>query len=177
MFQVTPTFNDYVTADIYTSPYGQKYAGIGSTETPQRHLQVIKEIAEFLNGYDYTCVSGGAVGADTAFAEAAVSLEVWRPHQASIEAYEIAADFHPVWEHLSKDVKALHARNVHIILGADCDTPVQFVVAYTKNGQMLGGTAQGLRIAKAHRIPIYNLGDWGCDSVEAFKSWYGRARN
>ena len=46
-------------------------------------------------------------------------------------------------------LEALHGENV---------TPVKFVVAWTENGALKGGTAQALRIATALNIPIINLG-------------------
>ena len=52
----------------------------------------------------------------------------------------------------------MHARNTHQVLGADLKIPSLFVVCWTKDGQLKGGTAQALRLADLHSIPIYNLG-------------------
>ena len=46
-------------------------------------------------------------------------------------------------------LEAIHGENV---------TPVKFIVAWTENGALKGGTAQALRIATAFNIPIINLG-------------------
>jgi hypothetical protein len=36
---------------------------------------------------------------------------------------------------------------------------VEFVVCWTKHGGEVGGTAQAMRVARAHAIPIFNLAD------------------
>jgi hypothetical protein len=49
------------------------------------------------------------------------------------------------------------ARNVEIVLGAWLDKPVCYVIAWTPGGRETGGTAQGMRIAKACGVPVMNL--------------------
>ena len=44
------------------------YTGIGSRETPHHILTLMTEIANILDNIGYTLRSGGADGADTAFA-------------------------------------------------------------------------------------------------------------
>jgi hypothetical protein len=58
---------------------------------------------------------------------------------------------------LSYGAKKLMARNCHQVLGQDLKTPVDFIVCWTKNGNINGGTGQALRIAKKLNIPVYNL--------------------
>lgn len=49
------------------------------------------------------------------------------------------------------------------------DSPVDFVVCWTKNGELKGGTALGMRIAKHYNIPIYNLAiDKDIESLKEF---------
>ena len=38
------------------------------------------------------------------------------------------------------------------------ETPVEFVVCYTKGGKRTGGTGQALRLAEILSIPIYDFG-------------------
>jgi len=145
------------------------YAGIGSRDTPISLCPLIKNIVEILNKKDYTLRSGGAQGADTFFESYAIKKEIflpWKdfnknesnlysdPHPLAIEMAKI---FHPNYEGLSEAAKRLMARNSQQIFGGDMKTPVEFVVCWTKEGKMIGGTSQALRISKEYNIPIYNL--------------------
>jgi len=38
--------------------------------------------------------------------------------------------------------------------------PSDFIVCYTENGKMKGGTAQALRIAEDYKIPVFNIGKY-----------------
>jgi hypothetical protein len=48
-------------------------------------------------------------------------------------------------------------RNMMQVLGKNLDTPVDFVVCWTKNGKDIGGTGAAIRCAWDHSIPVYNL--------------------
>lgn len=142
------------------------YAGIGSRETPAEICQIMMARARDLAIQGYVLRSGGAVRADTAFEAGTIAgrggVEIWLPWMGynghcshlipSPEAFEMAAKFHPAWHRCSPAAKKLHARNCHIILGANLATPVEFVLYWTKDGKASGGTGQGLRIAQAHGI-------------------------
>lgn len=160
------------------------YTGIGSRETPQEVLTVMTDVAKVLRQAGYTLRSGGAEGADTAFhrgswdgefsiaevylpwpgfngwedIEFAEKPKLWRPIP---EAYEIAAKYHPGWKYLSKGGRALHARNVHQVLGSDVDSYVlsEFIVCWTPKGKGGGGTGQAIRVAKGYGVPVHDLGD------------------
>jgi len=145
------------------------YAGIGSRETPDDVLKLMTKIAEYLRSESYILRSGGADGADSAFeVGAGDNKEIflpWKNFNSSknsfIEiprrAFEIAAEFHPVWSKLKDSVKCLHARNVMQILGRDFSTLSSFVICWTKGGKLVGGTSQALRIAMKYEVPIFNL--------------------
>jgi hypothetical protein len=45
------------------------------------------------------------------------------------------------------------------VLGADLASPSRFVIAWTEDGEAVGGTGQAIRIARAHDIPVLNLHD------------------
>jgi hypothetical protein len=136
------------------------YAGIGSRETPPAICGRMQQIAVWLHKHGYVLRSGGAAGADTAFAAGAgEAKEIYRPDHATPEALDLAARFHPAWDRCSAFARDLHARNGFQVLGPDLCTPSEFVVCWTKDGKASGGTGQALRIAEAYGIPIFNLHD------------------
>lgn len=49
------------------------------------------------------------------------------------------------------------SRNSYQVLEKDLNTPVEFVLCWTKDGKASGGTGQAMRIAKDKNIPIFNL--------------------
>lgn len=162
-----------------TDDYKGAYAGIGSRSTPAHQLQRMTELATALRVRGYVLRSGHAVGADQAFeAGAGKCAEVYLPWHhfggtepiahfvkpmPSVHAAQMAARFHPAWDHLSFNARALHARNSHQVLGKDLDDSVKFVVCWTPDGSIdgrgpnTGGTGQALRIAYYYGIPVFNL--------------------
>lgn len=160
------------------------YAGIGSRETPTEVLTRMTKAATWLASKGYTLRSGAAAGADSAFeAGAGDTKEIyipWRGFNGSSSplwripeaAFTIAADHHPAWTRCSDAVRKLHARNVCQILGQSLDTPVDFVLAWTKDGGATGGTGQAIRIAQALDIPVFNLFHDSCvtDLIAHMKS-------
>lgn len=155
------------------------YAGIGSRQTPNDIILIMKQVAILLAHDGHICATGACKGADQAFAEGAllaggrVKLYVpWKSYEQSWiqslqsnlvecfilqdidrEAHDSVSLFHPAYEKLSPSVKALHARNYNILKHA------LFIVCWTNDGQFIGGTGQALRIAHLHKLPIYNLGN------------------
>lgn len=112
--------------------------------------------------------SGGAVGADTAFALGATSvaneyayrdldmIQVLRPKHATPEAIALAERFHPAWDKCDEWVRKLMGRNAQIYLGLLLDDPVDFAVTWTPD-RYAGGTGMGLRLADHYGIKVYNL--------------------
>jgi hypothetical protein len=165
------------------------YAGIGSRETPADILSDMTAIATQLASQGWTLRSGAADGADHAFEQGAWDAamkpfgrpldrpEIYLPWasfndgkrvmigtryyilEPQPEAYAIAAQHHPAWDRLTRGPRALHARNVHQILGPDVTAPIlsSFVICWTKGGQGGGGTGQALRIAKHYDVPCFDL--------------------
>ena len=132
-------------------------------------------LASWLSRRGWHLHSGGADGADTAFASGAPgnrTLHLPWPrygkhtgpdcHIPSGEIYrrciEIASNLHPAWHKCGHGARKLHGRNVSILLGSDLSSPVDAVVCWTKNGQPVGGTSMGIRIAQAFDIPVLNFG-------------------
>lgn len=135
------------------------YAGIGARKTPGPICQQMHSIALQFRAYGWLLRSGGAkLGADVAFEiGAAKQCEIFRAEDATPEAFDHAAKFHPAWEKCSATAQALHARNSLVMLGRYLNAPVKFAVCWTENGAIKGGTGQSIRIAKAYEIPVFNL--------------------
>jgi hypothetical protein len=94
------------------------------------------------------------------------------------KAFEIAKQYHPAWDKLSNQAKALMARNSMQVLGKFLDSPVKFVICWTPDGAIgkttkdTGGTGQAIRIAFAYDIPIFNLADE--EHLERIDIWLNR---
>ena len=152
------------------------YAGIGSRATPESVLRAMTVMAGWLARTGWHLASGGADGADTAFAGGAPAGKrtLYLPwpgynghagpdcrtlsRSALSGCMEIAARLHPAWHRCSPAARKLHARNVSILLGSGLDRPVDAVIAWTRDAAVTGATGMGLRIAAAHGIPVLNLG-------------------
>jgi len=163
------------------------YTGIGSRKTPDNALKQMTILASNLELTGLTLRSGGANGADSAF-EAGVK----DPHNAKIylpwkgfnnnpsalydihqHAYDMAKHFHPNWNACSQATRKFHARNCYQVLGLDLKTPSQFVLCWTPNAKVTGGTGQALRIAEHYSIPIFNLADehWESEFDHYITNW------
>lgn len=161
------------------------YAGIGSRETPPDIQRIMTNCARLMYERGWILRSGAALGADAAFetgvnkknrergCSPAVGKEIllpWRRYnqsQSSLcpenypftqQELDLAAELHPAWDRCSAGARSLHTRNIRILLGVRGDAPVRFVICWTKNGKMTGGTGQALRLAQRLDIPIFNLG-------------------
>lgn len=138
------------------------YAGIGSRETPLEIMDTISFLASNLTTvFNATLRSGRAKGADTAFEIGARRwggrMELFTDKDATPAMIDHASKYHPAWQKCSGYARRLHARNSAIILGADLNSPVDFVICWTKDGNATGGTGQGIRVAEAYNIPVFNL--------------------
>lgn len=148
------------------------YTGIGSRVIPKEYFDILKDYSSILSSKGYILRSGGADGSDTA-CELGCTLvhgqkEIYLPwknfndnkselYYSLPEAYEYGERFHPNWSELKPSVRDIMARNSHQIMGRDMKTPTDLVICYTLDGLIQGGTAQAIRIAKHHNIPIYNI--------------------
>ena len=117
------------------------YAGIGSRKTPALVLSDITTMSSWLARTGWHLSSGGAHGADAAFAAGAPPSQrtiylPWDsynslsgpdcelPDSAQFDAcMAIASRLHPAWERCSPRVRLLHARNAAILLGTSLDRP------------------------------------------------------
>jgi hypothetical protein len=154
------------------------YAGIGSRETPNDICLYMTTIAKKLAKLGYTCNSGGADGADSAFERGAViNRQIFLPWDGFNGKYienmnkfhntfnylvppfnqELVEKYHPKPSALSEAGWKFMSRNSYQVLGNDLKTPVDFVLCWTREGKLKGGTAQALRIAKDYNIQIFNF--------------------
>lgn len=150
------------------------YAGIGSRETPQEVLSLMTDLAQQLHERGWKLRSGGAKGADTAFADGTWNREIhlpWngynglnmaRDHTLIVPEFnehvaEIAERYHPAWYRLSDTVRKFMMRNVTIILGEHLTQRADMVCCWTPNGAAGGGTGHGIRVAKGFNIPVFDL--------------------
>lgn len=156
------------------------FTGIGSRSTPEHvQLAMITITRKLVGRHGYEVRSGGARGADQAFSDG--SWHGGRPPRLYLpwpeyeqqafgdrrewpglkhptnEAMEIAERWHPRWDDLAPRERLLHGRNTHCVLGEDCESPSRFLICWTLEGQIRGGTAQGIRVAEAYEVPVYNL--------------------
>ena len=154
------------------------YAGIGSRATPAPVLADMTKMAGWLARTGWHLATGGADGADTAFAAGAPAGQrtLYLPwagynghggtdcrvlmltHAELSACMGIAARLHPAWHRCSPAVRKLHARNAAVLLSANLDRPVDAVVCWSPGGAVVGGTGMALRIAAEHGIPVLNLG-------------------
>lgn len=145
------------------------YAGVGSRRTPKDVCELMTQIARYLYFKGYTLRSGGADGADSAFEiGAGEKKEIFLPFEGfnnseskffnpPDKAFKIVEKLHPAWEKCKPHVRCFHARNVQQVLGKNLDNPSDFVVCWTRNGKLVGGTAMSIRIAREYDIPVFNL--------------------
>jgi predicted NAD-dependent protein-ADP-ribosyltransferase YbiA (DUF1768 family) len=180
--EIKPEFNKLPNKS--TTPT-MTYAGIGSRETPQEVLNKMTEVAKYLEELGYTLRSGGAIGADKAFEKGVKSKkEVFLGSVKTGEKeLKIAEEIHPAWDKMLESTKRkaiasgknpeksadyvanLMARNTNQIFGANLDTPVDFVLAWTQDGLtdyrkrslQSGGTGQAIDMASRKGIPVINM--------------------
>ena len=81
------------------------------------------------------------------------------------ETERIASEVHPAWDRCNEWARGMHSRNCHQILGYDLQSPVDAVICWTPDGDVVGGTATAVRIAMKYDIPVFNLGVSDKESV------------
>ena len=157
------------------------YAGIGNRDIDGKTEpvsgkplgSVMTWVAGELERIGYTLNSGGASGSDAAF-EAGVAdpshKNIFRAGDATNETRLIAREMHPTGDRLGGYVLDLFARNTFQVFGIGLDTPVDFVLCYTRDGcesqwtrtAMTGGTGQAIEMAARKGSEIFNMKnrDW-----------------
>jgi O-acetyl-ADP-ribose deacetylase (regulator of RNase III) len=154
------------------------FAGIGSRDTPDPILDLMKDAGALLAHDGWTLRSGGAVGADTAFETGVKSCpdhpkpEIYYANERSLQkagnSYglldtrqvhnRMVGVFHPKPSALSPSGFELMARNGCQVFGPDFTQPSSCVVCFTEGGKGKGGTGQAIRMSNATGIPVIDLG-------------------
>lgn len=147
------------------------YAGIGSRATPDNVCQAMTALARVLHDLGYTLRSGHADGADLAFEAGAGDLkEIFLPWagfnggnsrftEPTEAAIEVSRKLFPHFPGVSRGTRMLISRNMHQVLGPEIGISPrsEFVVCWTVDGKLKGGTAYAMKAAKYYDIPIFNL--------------------
>ena len=157
------------------------YAGIGSRKTPPEIIVLFYQIGKQLGEQKLILRSGGANGADSAFEQGCDFVSgpkeiylPWRGFNGSSsplyttdpKAFDLVAEVIPYWKNIrNPSVRALQARNAHQVLGKDLASPCAFVICWTEQGALKGGTATAIHLAHTHNIPVFNLGDTSIDKL------------
>lgn len=156
------------------------YAGIGARNTPEFYQNHMSAAGKYLKEKGFILRSGGAPGADKAFEK---HIDKWKHKDIFLPwlgfgkspsflagstnaAREVVLNLHPNPGALNATSMEFHGRNVHQILGPDLETPVEFVLTYTIKGQIVGGTGMALRVAREHKIPIFNMGNTDLNEIQ-----------
>ena len=137
------------------------FTGIGSRETPREILDIMRKVSKRLVLEGYVLRSGGADGADSAFAygwedayeenKDVLHADIFIPwngfndlwdgqnnvrlvkDRAIIQdAHALLKDIHPAFNKLTKGPLALHTRNCFQVLGGTLASPSSIVVCYAK---------------------------------------------
>ena len=161
------------------------YVGIGSKDTPDKFLIFMQNVAKYLASSNFILRSGGANGADTAFEKgcdlAKGKKQIFLPWQGfnnnpshsfvtNLTAYkgalELTKKYHPKWDALSHPMQRIMTRNALQVLGPNLCQPANFILCWTPEGKVTGGTGQAMRIAKGYNIPIFNFGNMSLKEIE-----------
>lgn len=92
-------------------------------------------------------------------------LAIIRNKDLIAETERIASEVHLAWDKCNEWARGMHSRNCHQILGYDLQSPVDAVICWTPDGNVVGGTATAIRIALKYNIPVFNLGVKDKDDV------------
>ena len=167
-------------------PYKERfYTGIGSRQTPPDVLDLMTELAGILAYNEFILRSGHATGADRAFEIGCDGLSrIYLPWEdfgvkpylddPGMEVIGTEIAFEDQYERNFKRMvtdglcrnttkqamRKLHGRNYCQVYGHDAEsTPSEFLVCWTKNARLIGGTATAIKLTNITDIPVYNLAD------------------
>lgn len=152
------------------------YTGVGSRQTPYEICCLMTATAKFLDRKGYILRSGGATGADYSFEIGASNPIIYSPNEKhkpasgkpriipELDAYRTIAEKCCLHYKTIKSqyVKDLHTRNICQVIGHTPNEVIrsQFLLAYTQNGDFVGGTTSALRCAILFDVPIFNFGKY-----------------
>lgn len=159
------------------------YTGVGSRSARfhPKLMDKITAIAKRNSELGLMLRTGDACGADMAFTKGEPHPAIYTvdsfyalPEYIEREAYNMAESIHPAWHRCSDYAKRLHARNCLQVLGPDLETPSEFLICWTPQGQDVGGTRTAIVLARNNNIPVFNL-YYGLTHLANFireQNWY-----
>lgn len=156
------------------------YAGVGSRDTPQEHLERMTHYSKSLHQMQWTLRSGGARGADTYFELGSQRNDIFLPERKRgkkgtaledlplamvMQAQKIGKPFHPRWGQLDEFSLKLMTRNVFQVLGRNLQTPVKFILFWAPSSfdsdglvkDAKGGTGFAIRLGRSLGIPLIHV--------------------
>ena len=160
------------------------YTGIGSREISPDGYELARQLGFYLAVKGLRLRSGGAIGADTAFAEGAGLKrpdlrDIFLPRGVPAWAYREIVHYLDSGVFLSfmrPNTQALLARNMQQVLGREGDAKSAFLLYWAPvpdgTANDAGGTRYAVRCAVAHRVPTLNILDSDLSSVIAWVSDY-----
>ena len=92
----------------------------------------------------------------------------------------VVARHHPAWESCGRGARSLQGRNhpiIHGVRNAGSDRRVDAVFCWTPDGRLTGGTATGIRMARAAGVPVLNMARCSEQQVLASLSAIGRRKS
>jgi hypothetical protein len=141
-------------------PFKGWFAGVGSRETPEEILALMRRISVALYAQGYALSSGDAEGADTAFYEGAIVSPhyhvlgariylAWdgvrgRHHDPKNYFYDaskfptwetansLASEIHPAWDHCKRGARAMHSRNIYQVMGHCLTDPISSLLYWAR---------------------------------------------
>lgn len=142
------------------------YTGVGSRKTPTEVLILMTAISKKLDARGYQLRSGGAQGADTAFAQGSRNKAIYRPTDvlpawARVEAEQYCLEC-PL-SRMQPGIQNLIIRNMLQVLGPKGNQPSEFLICWVPTleyaGPDAGGTRYATRCADKHGVKVINLFD------------------
>jgi len=150
------------------------WTGVGSRKTPVELKETFMKIAHYLEKLGFILRTGDADGADDFFQKGVKNPKnkiIYIAKDATPESIEMASKIHPAWHNCSDYAKKLHGRNCFQVLGEDFNSKSEFLLCWTKNGKITGGTATAINLAKKNNIPVFNFGLNYNIVIEEFKEF------
>ena len=144
------------------------YTGVGSRDRPEEIGMLIQKIAYVLKKFDMKLRTGDAAGCDYDFRTGAelagaskengyilaLGVKDCTPEAQEVTQSVLAPEH---WANCNAHARKLLGRNSQQVLGEQLDSPTSCVIAWTPNGEPVGGTQVAIKVAWQRSIPVYNL--------------------
>lgn len=161
--------------------FNRTFTVVTHDEVPGEVIILIEQLAKLLNSKGFTYRYDGNKqdkGAGIAYEAAKSRSEIYLPwkgfnkdvtgklNKPSEKAYGYAAGIHKGFNKIPAPVKAIVARNVHTVLGENCDTPINLLITYTSDGaevnadvkyKTTGPIGFFINASEAVNTPVFNL--------------------